>query len=418
MLELSEVILSVLYIITLYYTVFWLVTLADESELAERRKRLRRCPLVSVVIPAFNEEDSIGESILSVLKLRYPKERLEVIVVDDGSTDSTPRIVGRVIAENRGRSIRLVRQPNSGKWVAVNRGLEMAGGEFFACLDADSFVEPHALKLLLSRFTSKRVAAVLPIIKVKEPKNLLERLQWYEYLINMFYKRITGFLNCIHVAPGPFSIYRTRVLRKVGGFREAYKTEDLEIVLRLQERHYEIIQVLDAEVYTNAPSTFKSLYIQRNRWNKGAVLNAWDYRRMMFKREYGDFGVFQLPIVLVGGFISLFLILISLYLLVLKPGFNTLVKLELVNFDILTLLRMVEINFSLLDLDYYHVFIMICVLTVSVIVVWLTHRNTGEQISRGSMFSLLFFMFFYYILLGAVWLGVTIDLVARHEVRW
>jgi len=93
----------------------------------------------------------------------------------------------------------------------MNAGINVAKGEFFAGLDADSFVREDALKKLLPYFTEEDIAAVLPLIKIRNPRNVLQRLQWYEFIVNMFYKKIASLINCIHVTPGPFSVYRTEL---------------------------------------------------------------------------------------------------------------------------------------------------------------------------------------------------------------
>src|SRR3989338_2603352 len=316
MVEVLKAILWTAYFISLYFAVFWLLVLL-ENRPRRKAKKLERLPFVSIVIPAYNEEKKLRPTVESVLKLDYPKEKYEVIVINDGSRDNTEKTSREIIKEYKDFNIRLFSQKNKGKGAALNNGLRRSKGEYFICLDADSYVSKDALRKILPHFTDK-VAAVLPLLKVSRPKTLLQKMQWLEYLVNMFYKELMSKLDCVHVAPGPFSVYKKSILQKVGGFDENNLTEDLEISLRLQKHNYRIVQLLNTDVYTIAPSNFKELYKQRNRWYKGSVLNAITYRKMMFNRNYGDFGIIQMPTIIISGMIAM-VILISLAYYMLRP---------------------------------------------------------------------------------------------------
>jgi len=159
-------------------------------------------------------------------------------------------------------------------------------------LDADSYVSKDALHKILPEFTNDNIAAVLPLLKVRNPKNFLQKMQWLEYIVNMFYKELMSKLDCVHVSPGPFSVYKKSILMKIGGFDENNLTEDLEITLRLQKYNYRIVQLLNTDVHTIAPETFKELYKQRNRWFKGAVLNAVAYIKNDVQQKIWRFWVY------------------------------------------------------------------------------------------------------------------------------
>jgi cellulose synthase/poly-beta-1,6-N-acetylglucosamine synthase-like glycosyltransferase len=414
--DLVNIILSVVYLITLFYTIFWLITFLGSEE--ERKKEPKHNPLVSVIVPAYNEEKSIRETLSSIVKLDYPKEKLDIIVVNDGSEDSTEEVVKGFISENRDYNIKIINQENQGKWVAMNNALNIAKGEFFACLDADSVVSKDALKKMIPYFDDGNVAIVLPLIKVKNPRNMLQRFQHYEYIVNFFYKKIMGYLNCIHVSPGPFSIYRKSILEKLGGFREGHNTEDLEIALRVQKNNYKIIQLMNAEVYTYLPDNFKELYYQRNRWNKGALLNAWDYRKIIFNRKYGDFGMIQMPVVICSGFLAMAIMLLLLYYNIVKPFASSFHNLSLVNFDIFSFIANMNFSINILDFNYYKIIIMLVILSVTVMIITFAHKYTHERMMKFGLFSLVSYMFLYYLFLGFVWIGVTKDLVLKKAKKW
>ncbi len=412
-----NVVLTATYLFMLYYTIFWLMALLEGRE-EDNQRKCRKFPKVSVVVPAYNEELQIERSAESVLQLDYPKDRVELILVDDGSTDATHQKMLEIQQRHADRSVTVIHKPNGGKWTALNEGLQAATGSYFACLDADSFIREDGLKKLLPYFEEKDVAIVLPLLKVKSPKNFLQRVQWYEYIINMFYKKIIGMLNCIHVAPGPFSLYRIAALRKVGGFKQAHLTEDLEIVLRMQESHYKIVQTTDTEAYTLAPKSLKQLYRQRYRWFKGSILNAWDYRHMMFKKSYGDFGIFQLPIVLVSGLITLTVVSLIIYSSIINPVSGILHNFSQVHFDILPFLKNIDVSFQFLDINFFRLEIMGFLMALSAIVIFLAHSFTKENLLRYGVFSLLLFAFFFYITLSVVWMGVLKDVLLKRRQRW
>lgn len=409
-----DFVLMGLYIVTLYYTVFWLVAFIDYAPPA--RVVPRRLPKVSVVIPAYNEEGSLERSARSVLALDYPPNLLELVIVDDGSSDRTLAVAERIMASER--RVKVVSQPNGGKWKAMNAGIRASSGGFVACLDADSVVMPDALVKMLPHFSDERVAVVLPMLYVEKPGNLLQKVQWYEYVINMFYRRVAGLLNCIHVTPGPFSVYRRDVLERIGGFREGYATEDLEICLRLQSMHYKIVQVSNAEVLTEAPASFSELYRQRLRWNLGSTLNILSYRRMLFNPRYGDFGVFQLPIIFFATFFAVALLLITFYLSMVKPNVERFIHLWMIDFDLLSLIRSWKFSFSFLDFDYFRLFIALSFFLVSVAFIVMAHRSVKHKVTAQGLPALLAFMFMYYLFLGYVRLVVIKDILLRKRFRW
>ena len=294
----------------------------------------------------------------------------------------------------------------------------MASGEFFACLDADSFVSGNSLKNLLSYFVDENTAVVLPLLKVYNPKSFFQRVQWYEYVLNMFYKRLLGLRDAIHVAPGPFSVYRTGVLREVGGFRQAHFTEDFEIILRLQQRHCKIVQVPDSIVYTIAPISLSELLKQRYRWFRGSFLNVWDYKGMLFRSKYGDFGMFQLPVVLLNGFLGVTFFSLLIYLTVLQPVWTTLRDLSLINFDVFTIFSNFSFNLSIMDLDFYKLYLGIFFVIFSFFVVYLANRFTKENLLKYGVKSLTFFLFFYYVTVVTVWFKLFGDLLFRRDNKW
>ncbi len=411
-----KIVLWTAYLLSLFFAIFWFLVLIDK-ETKTKIRRLKRYPLVSIVIPAYNEEKNIISTLLSLIKLSYPKDKLEIIVVNDGSTDNTQRTVNEFAVQNKASYIKLINQKNKGKGAALNKGLAVSKGEFFICLDADSIVTKDALEKILPHFTSQNIGAVLPLLKVDKPKNLWQKMQWLEYIVNMFYKRLMSRLDCVHVAPGPFSVYRADVLKKIGGFDEDNLTEDLEVSLRLQSKNYRIVQLLDAEVFTIAPKTFKELYKQRNRWYKGSVINAFRYKHMMFSRKYGDFGFIQMPTIIVSGLIAIILFSSLLYY-GLKPYAKAIYNAIFIDFDFYTLVKEFKFDFNILDLNYSAILVAITMLIISIFILAKSHEKTKERLSKHGIFSLVSYLFFYFLVIGFIWVGIMLDFAFGKKQKW
>lgn len=411
-----EIILWTAYILSLYFAVFWFIVFLSKTT-KTKRKVLKKFPLVSIAIPSFNEEKRIIPVLKSVLRLDYPKNKLEILVINDGSTDKTKEVVENFINKNKSFYIKLINQKNKGKGAALNNSLRNSRGNFFVVLDADSYVKKNALKKILQGFYDKNVAAVLPLLKVRKPKNLLQKMQWFEYLINMFYKQLMSKLDCVHVAPGPFSVYNKSILKKIGGFDENNLTEDLEISLRLQDHNYKIVQLLDTEVCTIAPKTFRELYKQRNRWYKGSILNALKYKYLFFNKKCGDFGFIQMPTIVISGVIAIVLIT-SLIYYSFKPLLKYLYNMGFVGFDFYTLIRNFSLNINILDLNYTMVLVTLVMLFISIIIINKAHMQTRERVTKYGVFPLITYIFLYFLLLGCVWIGLTIDLLTGRKQKW
>ena len=303
----------------LFLSMFFQVLLL--TSFFENKKRIKReeiyeienYPSVAVAVPCWNEEKTLPATLDSLLALDYPKDKLSIIVVDDGSTDQTLAIA-KVYEFKNPEQIKVITKENGGKHTAVNLALENSKSELFGCLDADSFVIPGTLKAIVSYFDSnKDVMAVTPCIHIINPKSFIQRMQAIEYLMGVFLRKAYGQLDAIQVTPGPFSIFRSSVFDDIGNYRKAHNTEDFEITLRMHKAHFKIANSHKALVYTVGPSTAKGFFYQRLRWARGFLENALDYRELFFKKEYGNFGMFTLPMAFLFVFYGLYAMFFSYY---------------------------------------------------------------------------------------------------------
>lgn len=289
MLYITDYLFLLFMVASLYFLVFFLLLfLRNWETLGESADSGRILPSVTLIVPAYNEAKNIGETVVALKALQYPPDKLEILVVDDGSTDGTADLA-------QAAGVRVLRKENGGKASAINLGTANAGGEIVGVVDADSCPEPESLVRAVLFFSDPKVAAVTTKVMVKDKRNLLQRIQDIEYYFIAWQRKLLERLNCVAVTPGPLSLYRRDVLLKVGGFDTKVITEDIEIAWRLLKAGYHIRMSLQSRVYTKAPDKLKDWWHQRIRWYVGGIQTANKYRSCLFRREYGLFGMFIVP---------------------------------------------------------------------------------------------------------------------------
>jgi cellulose synthase/poly-beta-1,6-N-acetylglucosamine synthase-like glycosyltransferase len=293
----TNIITYILLFLSLNFEVFLLITYFEsrrkiKDENLRVQKGLKKYPSVTVIVPCWNEETTVSKTIHSLLNLDYPKDKLKIIIVDDGSTDHTWNAIQKF--QNHAQ-IEMYKKENGGKYTALNLGLSKTTSELVGCLDSDSFVHKDSLKTIVTYFQDKETMAVAPSIKLWKPKGVLQLLQKVEYGFGIFTRKLFHYMNAVYITPGPLSIFRREVFENLGPYRHAHGTEDIDIALRMQKNHYKIVHAHSAIVYTVAPNKLKPLLKQRVRWSYGFIKNAIDNRDMFFKPQYGNLGMFILP---------------------------------------------------------------------------------------------------------------------------
>ncbi len=296
MTSITNIILYILIFLSVYAQVFFLITFFENRKKIITRSgttKLVKYPSITITVPCWNEEKTVYKTVRSLLALNYPKDKLKIFLVDDGSVDGTFNVLNKFV---KNPNIQIFHKENGGKYTALNLGLEKMETDFFGCLDADSLVDPESLVRIMSYFEKDPdIMAVAPSVTVYNPKNIIQSAQQAEYHMGVYFKKMLGFLGAINVTPGPLTIFRKRVFNDLGPYRHGHNTEDMEIAYRMQKNHYRIEHCNDAYVYTNTPSTIRKLYKQRLRWIYGFLNNTMDYKSVLFKRKYGDFSFFTLP---------------------------------------------------------------------------------------------------------------------------
>ncbi|MGB1010819.1 MAG: glycosyltransferase family 2 protein [Thiolinea sp.] len=229
-------------------------------------------PTVSILLPAFNEEEVIAPALKSLLSLNH--KNYEIIMVDDGSTDKTVEVVKQVIATDNPQKIpvRIIAQSNSGKANALNTGLMHAAGEFIMCVDSDSRVTPDSLRNGLRHFQNPRVAAVAGNVIVANQTNLLTRFQHFEYMISQnFIRAGMALFGVVTVIPGPIGLFRREALAQAEGYNEDKNlfAEDADLSVKLLSLDWLIQSEQQMQAVTEAPDTLNSMLRQRYRWKRG-----------------------------------------------------------------------------------------------------------------------------------------------------
>lgn len=303
----------VISFISLYVTTFWIIITTIERK--KNTTPLHHHPSVTIAVAAWNEEKAILPTLTSLLKLDYPKDKLTIYVVNDGSKDRTASLVRTFIRQHPAHSIKLFNQRNKGKSAAINHALRNATSAYFVVCDADNLVNPRALTNALHHFDSPTVGAVISAIKLHRVQTTAEKVQRIEYIFSSFVRTLMSTLGTLHATHGVFTVFRTDILRTIGGFDEHERlTEDFEIAMRLRSKGYAIRMCDQGWNYTKVPPTFRALWIQRVRWFRGFIANNLRYKHMLFRKQYGLLSRFQIPLEL----FTLVLVFVSLGFLIYK----------------------------------------------------------------------------------------------------
>lgn len=251
-------------------------------------------PPVSILVPAYNEEVGIERAVRTLAGSRYDGE-LEVIVIDDGSSDRTAEIV-----QGLGLGpVRLLRQANAGKAAALNRGLTASRHEIIVTVDGDTVFEPLTLAHLVQRFREADVGAISGNTKVGNRNGLIGRWQHIEYVMGFnLDRRMYEVIGATPTVPGAIGAFRRQALADIGGVSGATLAEDTDITIDIGRAGWSVVYENRARAWTEAPSTLRGLYRQRSRWAYGTIQSIWKHRDALWRRDRdrGRMGARAIPI--------------------------------------------------------------------------------------------------------------------------
>ncbi|HEV7628658.1 MAG TPA: glycosyltransferase, partial [Streptomyces sp.] len=247
---------------------------------------------VSVIVPAYNEKECIAGTVTSLARSTHP---IEIIVVDDGSTDGTPEIVEALGLRNA----RVVRQENAGKAAALNRGIAHARWGIIVMMDGDTVFEPDTIHTLVQPFADPSVGAVAGNAKVGNRRTLIGAWQHIEYVMGFnLDRRMYDLLRCMPTIPGAIGAFRREALAHTGGMSEGTLAEDTDVTIALQRTGWRVVYAEHALAWTEAPGSMRQLWRQRYRWSYGTMQALWKHRRSVLDRgPSGRFGRVGMPLV-------------------------------------------------------------------------------------------------------------------------
>ena len=269
-------------------------------------------PLVSIIVPAYNEELNAVSSLRNLLKQDYPN--FNIIFIDDGSKDGTFEKV-QAAFENDDK-VHVFTKPNGGKASALNYGLLQTQADYLVCIDADTQLYHDAISQLMKHFhfvpdgAQKKsgkpvvVGAVAGNVKVGNEVNVLTRWQAIEYISSQNFDRLAfANINAITVVPGAIGAFRRQAIQDVGGFTIDTLAEDCDLTIRILKAGYTIENENKSVAVTEAPENLQQFLKQRTRWTFGVMQTFWKHRDALFNFKYGSLGWCAMPNILLFQFI-------------------------------------------------------------------------------------------------------------------
>ncbi|SDN09122.1 Glycosyltransferase, catalytic subunit of cellulose synthase and poly-beta-1,6-N-acetylglucosamine synthase [Streptomyces sp. cf386] len=253
---------------------------------------------VSVIVPAYNEKECIANTLKSLAQSTHP---IEIIVVDDGSTDNTSEIARDAAYELGMTNVRVIRQENAGKPAALNNGVRSASHDIVVMMDGDTVFEPDTVRQLVQPFADPEVGAVAGNAKVGNRNTIIGAWQHIEYVMGFnLDRRMYDLLRCMPTIPGAIGAFRREAVLQVGGMSEDTLAEDTDITIAMHRAGWRVVYQEHARAWTEAPGSLKQLWSQRYRWSYGTMQALWKHRKSLTdKGPSGRFGRVGMPLVVI-----------------------------------------------------------------------------------------------------------------------
>jgi len=372
-----------------YLSLFSLIFLQNRKHMFESPKPEREYSL-SVIVPCYNGEDVIVNTIKCLLNSDYPGLK-KVIAVDDCSTDNSYRILKEL--EKKHSRLLVVQTPkNTGcAGGAKNFGAKFVDTELIGFTDDDSAPYEDAISNMGGFFNDEKVGAVTSRVLVRNRKKFLARLQSIEYKLIAFTRKLFGFIEAIYVTNGPLSIYRKKAFDEVHGFDEKNLTEDIEITWNFIYHKWKVHMSLSSVAYTVVPEKFKEWLKQRLRWNMGGIQTLVKYKSTIFRK--GMLGVFILPYFVTAWILAIFGLCLFTYRIVRY----LLLKYLTLSYSIeaqTTLMRFNDIQFSGTVLFFFGIILLSLGIFYNLAALSYS-RKEKEEFKRENVFNLVTYMFVY-----------------------
>ncbi len=401
----------ILMFIALYFFSFFIILTFRNRHALLSYPKPKKIYSTTLIIPAHNEEAGIEETVKCAEDLDYPKDKIEIIVVNNASEDKTKEIVTKLLGKYK--NLKLLECSTLGKAHAINLGIKNAKGELIGVIDADSFPSSNSLGKLTGYFNDPQMGAVTSFVTVRnKDENFFAKIQSLEYVVMGWNKKMLDFIGAIYVTNGPLSLYRKSFLNQIGGFDPKSITEDIEVTWNMLHHNYKTALCFDADVSTITPHKFKKWFNQRVRWGIGGLQAISKYKKDYFKK--GIFGSFIIPYISFSILLSLFAFIFSSYLLIkyiltrfLTVSYSISTQSSVFSFNELNLHPSVTIF-------YFVIMFSMSILYSNYILKTVKYE---KNLSVGKFFNLLFYVLVYLTLYPLIWF-VSIYRFVKKDYRW
>ena len=387
---------------------FLLIYFRNKNVLFNSPKKTKNYTL-SVMVPAYNEEKTIKETIEHIFDTNY-EGLIEVVAVNDGSSDNTLGVLKSMISKYKGR-LKILNKKNSGKADSLNKALKMVRGELVAVIDADSYPDKDAFGKLIGSFDDIKVGVATATCTPRNRNKFIEKMQVIEYKVIAFSRKLLEYIDSIYVAPGSLSIYRTKALISSGGFDIKNITEDVEATWKLIYHGWNIRMSLNSRVTTNVPNRFKPWLKQRRRWALGGLQTLSKYKKCFLRK--GMLGKFIVPFFAIGFILGILGLGIFVYLWgkrILRNYFLTKYSIELG----VPVLTANELFITPSVLNYFGVLLFILSLFFNFFVLGIMKDNLFE---KQTFFNMLFYMTIY-LMVYPITTILALDHYIRGKMEW
>ena len=304
----SAYLLLFLVLLVLRYAVLILYSFMEQIETIYKKRAYEpprfseesSLPMVSIVVPAYNEGVVIQPALRSLTELDYPN--YEIIVIDDGSTDDTYEKALEIARTSRNVTIRVITKRNAGKAEALNTGMTLARGEFVLNMDGDAKLSSNTIRVCIPHFDNPSVGAVAGSVKVINRENVWTNIQALEYVEGLaMARKAQSFIRSVNIIPGPLGFFRKSVLLQVGGYDHDTFAEDCDLTLKILMRGWAISYEPAAIAWVETPSRLLDLIKQRYRWTRGILQATKKHSKALFSPRKSGVNFYMLWYMLFEG---------------------------------------------------------------------------------------------------------------------
>lgn len=367
---------------------------------------------VSIVMPCYNEGKAIGTAIEGLLNLDYPKNMIEIIVVDDKSSDNSAEVVREYVKKYKNVKLIVNKKNSGGAAQPTNIGVRAAKNDYIVVADSDSVPERDSLiKMIGFLQNDEKAGGVTCAIMAKHRNSFIERLQAVEYSVIAFTRKLLDLVDSVYVTPGPFAVYRKKTLFEIGLFDEKNMTQDIEIVWRLVKHGYYARMCLATRTHSITPTKLGKWFKQRIRWNIGGIQTILKYKSFFLRK--GMLGFFILPFFVITWLLGIVGLGIFAYLFT-RKFLLTYLMTKFAMYSDIAVIKLADLNLSPTVLNFFGIILFASGILFTL--VGLT--NMQEKELRNKHPFMLGFYFLIYLTLYPIILIVSMYKFLRGTYSW